>query len=186
MGVLNVIHNRSKSERFKNLMDELQRQGIEDVTIWDAIHDARGGYFGINKAHKQIVRWAKEEGLGKVIIAEDDLQFFDTGAWQYYIDNEPENYDLYLGGVFLGTIGEDNKVGKFTGLTLYTVSSKYYDCFLESEDNEHLDIALGFKGGDFYVCDPFVVRQYNGYSQNEKRYMNYDFMFKSRKTYKNA
>jgi hypothetical protein len=89
-----------------------------------------------------------------------------------------------LGGIFLGEIDNHNETERFTGLSLYMVNYTYYDTFLDAEENEHLDIALCYKGGKFIVCDPFAVRQHNGYSYNEKRFMNYDFMFDNRKVFR--
>lgn len=165
-------------------MNELEKQGIDNYYLWDAVHDMRGTYQGINRAHKQIVQWAKENDLPFVIIAEDDLAFFDKGAYSHFLYSEPQDYDLYLAGVFLGELDANNEVKKFTGLTLYMVRNRYYDTFLSAEENEHLDIALCYKGGKFIVCNPFSVRQHNGYSFNEKRHMNYDFMFNHRNIFK--
>lgn len=181
---LHIIHNNDRIDRYNQLMSELEKQGISNYYLWDAIHDNRGTYQGINRAHKQIVQWAKENELPYVTIAEDDLQFFDKGAYEYFLSNEPEDYDLYLGGVFLGEIDSNNETEKFTGLSLYKVHSDYYNSFLHAEENEHLDIALCYEGGLFKVCNPFVVRQHNGYSFNEKRHMNYDFLFANRNVFK--
>ncbi len=167
-------------------MDELSNQGIENYYLWDAVHDPKGTYQGINKAHKQIIQWAKENGLPYVTVAEDDLQFFDKGAYEYFLNNEPKDYDLYLGGIFLGEIDDDNETQKFTGLSLYKCNYTFFDYFLSAEENEHLDIALCAVGGKFVVSNPFVVKQHNGYSTNEKRYMNYNFMFENRPIFKSG
>ncbi len=167
-------------------MDELEKQGIDNYYLWDAVHDNRGTYQGINKAHKQIIEWAKENGLPYVTICEDDVCFFDKGAYQYFLDNEPKDYDIYLSSIFLGQIDENNETERFTGLTLYRVNYTYFDDFLGAEENEHLDIALSNIGGKFVVSNPFTTRQHNGYSTNEKRYMSYDFMFSNRNVYKNV
>ena len=181
---LHIIHNSDDIRRLYQLEIELTVQGIDNYFLWDAIYDERGTFQGINKAHKQIVRWAKENELPFVTIAEDDLHFFDVGAYKYYLKHEPTIYDLYLGGIFLGELDEESRTKNFTGLTLYRIAKQYYDTFLEADENQHLDIALCQKGGLFKVCNPFVVKQHNGYSTNEKRYMNYDFMFANRNIYK--
>jgi hypothetical protein len=181
---LHIIHNPDDLKRINQLEKELSNQGIDNYYLWDAVYDERGTYQGINKAHKQIVRWAKENDLPFVTVAEDDLLFFDKGAYEYYLNNEPKEYDLYLSGIFLGEIDENNETKKFTGLSLYRVKNNYYNTFLQAEENEHLDIALSYQGGKFIVCNPFTVRQHNGYSTNEKRFLNYDFMFSQRKIFK--
>lgn len=181
---LHIIHNNDDLKRLHQLKIELENQGIDNYYLWNAVYDERGTKQGINRAHKQIVQWAKENDLSFVTIAEDDLYFFDKGAYQYYLNNEPEEYDLYLGGLFLGQVDENNETKQFTGLSLYKVNNRYFDTFLSAEENEHLDIALGYIGGTFKVCNPFVVKQHNGYSFNEKRYMNYDAIFTHRKVFK--
>jgi len=181
---LHIIHNNDDYFRLDRLKKELFEQGIDNFFLWDAVYDERGTYQGINKAHKQIVQWAKENNLPFVTIAEDDIKFFDKSAYRYYLNSEPKEYDLYLGGIFLGEIDENNETKRFTGLSLYRVHHNYYDIFLSAEENEHLDIALGYARGKFVVCNPFAVRQHNGYSTNEKRYMNYDFIFSERKIYR--
>jgi hypothetical protein len=156
-------------------MKELEEQGITNYKLWDGVyHSHKQAKENISEAHKQIVEYAKMAEFGSVIIAEDDIRFFAPGAWKHYLANTPKDYDLYLASVYLGELKEDNTVNSFSGLTLYTVHSRFYDTFLGINPQEHLDRAMEGKGR-FVVCNPFVAEQYDGFSSNtgkEEKYGN--------------
>ena len=179
---IHVIHNSDRADRKKVLLGEFEKQGIRNYVFFPSVHDVELVQKGINKAHKNIIQYAKENNLESVLIAEDDIQFFDEGAFDFYIKNKPDDYDIYLGGIYLGEI-EYGITKRFTGMTLYMVHNKFYDTFLSTDEYEHIDISLAYLG-KYVVCDPFVVRQHNGISDNEKKYMNYDFMFDYRNCFK--
>lgn len=182
--MLNIIHDDNQFKRLEVLKRELETQGITDYKIWDAVHSDTI-IKSISLAHKQIVQWAKDNELPFVIIAEDDLQFFDAGAYDYYMNTFPADYDIYLAGIFLGVLNDDNTVAAFTGMSLYTVHQNFYNTFLSLNENEHIDQALKNKG-KYVVCNPFTVRQHNGVSsQSGGQHCNYDQMFVNRQLYKN-
>src|ERR1700677_1855384 len=100
--IVNVIHDRARTDRYDLLQKEIETHGLT-VKYWPAVKDPLNRVFvGISQAHKQIIRYAKENKLPSVCIAEDDLYFFAPGAWQYFLDNIPADYDIYLGVVFHG------------------------------------------------------------------------------------
>lgn len=179
--VLNIIHKPERTDRYAKLMNELSNQNISDYRFWDGIH-AETVQKGVNLAHKQIVRYAKEMQLSKVLISEDDLKFTDNGAFEYYLNNEPNNYDLYLASIFLGKI-VNGIAERFTALTLYMVAERFYDTFLSTPDHLHIDHALAGLGR-YVVCEPFICTQHNGHSDNTGKYQNYDILFENRKLYK--
>ncbi len=174
---LNVIIG-NRAERQPRLMRELETQQITNYSLWDGVFWPSVKE-SINEAHKQIVRYAKLAEFGEVIIAEDDLKMSRPGAWQYFLSQKPKDYDLYLGGIFLGQPDENNIVTEFTGLTLYSVHSRFYDTFLEVEPTEHIDRALAGKG-KFVVCNPFVCTQYDGVSSNSGQFEKYGELQSSR------
>jgi hypothetical protein len=124
----------------------------------------------INASHKFLVRAAKEAGSPYTIIAEDDVLFSDKGAWQYYLDNMPPSFDLYLGCTYVKPFSER----KVAGFHLYTVHEKFYDRFLDAPDKDHIDIAMNYLGGDYHVCRPIVALQRAGYSANNNAYADYN------------
>lgn len=180
--LLNIIHLTHRKDRLINLIKELDNQLITEYLIWDGILDLENPSRGISKAHKQIVQMAKKNNLPFVLIAEDDIKFTAKGAFNYFLQSEPKDYDLYLGGIYYGNIKPDNSAEDFSGLTLYMIQSKFYDTFLSIPENLPLDRGLSKKG--FYlVCNPFIAIQYDGYSDNKKSYQNYDMYLKGRNLY---
>lgn len=182
---LNIIHLPYRMDRFVTLQRELKAQGIKDgeYEMWDGIVNKSIPFKGISQAHKRIVNDAAMKKLPKVCIAEDDIKFCDKGAWQYFLDNEPSDYDLYLASVYTGTLDANNVVKDFSGLTLYMVHQRFYATFLATNELNHLDRAL-FKRGKYVVCNPFAAIQYNGLSDNKKQIMNYDSYMIGRELFK--
>lgn len=186
---LYILHLEKREDRKVNLLRELEIQRINDYIIMPGFVDHAAVFRGINLAHKSIVRLAKENGLKSVTIAEDDICFLGKGAWQYYLDNMPEDFDMYLGMVYEGKIGEDNRLltdpFTFSGLTLYTVHERFYEKFLSVKQMDHIDKSLGALAGEykFYVCDKFVCKQLNGYSDQKKKDCKYDHYLKGRKLF---
>jgi hypothetical protein len=163
---LNLIHLAHRSDRLATLEKELQQQGITDFKIWDAVFIRAIPIYAILQSHKMIVAHAKQMKLSRVMIAEDDIKFLGLGAWQHYLGNIPFDYDLYLGGIFSGNVKDDGTVEDFSGMTLYTVHERFYDTFLALSKIDNIDRQLARKGR-YVVCNPVVVSQWGGYSDNK-------------------
>lgn len=129
---------------------------------------------GVSNAHKQIVLYAKANGLKEICIGEDDMKFLGKGAFEYFVKNKPDDYDLYLANIFAGNISEDNTVDNFAGLTLYFIHERFYDKFLSSDKLKHLDRAMEDHKGKYVVCNPMVTSQHAGFSENKKAWGEYD------------
>lgn len=129
---------------------------------------------GIALSHCSIVRSAKASGADRVIIAEDDCQFFSPLAMKHFLDNEPGDYDVYLGGLYAGSekVTEDNRLVKFfCGLHLYMVHERFYDRFLSADwQLDSIDNALSRmarKGqAKIVACYPFAAVQRELVSNN--------------------
>ncbi len=117
------------------------------------------------------MQYAKDERLPFVMIAEDDLVFTSVNSWSYYLQNIPDDYDLYLGGIYAGRLDGNKIIDGYSGHTLITVHERFYDFFLSVDSNDHLDRALGKFCAEkkYIVCLPFVCKQLGGYSENKKR-----------------
>lgn len=159
-------------------MNELQSQNITDFMFWPSVH-RKTVKAGINAAHKQIVADAYEKDLPEVAIAEDDILFTSPNSWKYFLEKKPKEFDLYLSMVYLGDPDKDGIVKDFTGMTCYIVSKKFYPTFLTVPDDEHIDRALSGTGV-FFVCHPFIAKQYNGFSANTGKSENYDQLLTGR------
>lgn len=173
---LNIIHLPNDSAhphrelRERNFLKEIKEQGIKDYKVWDGIYNELNPIQAISQSHKMIVRDAKEKGLPRVFIAEDDFMFTNKGAWEYFLKSIPEEYDLFLSHIYYGKWDETGKIkGPFSSLTLYCVHEKFYDKFLLKDETEHLDLTMNKAWRhDIRVCLPMVCKQMSGWSDNEK------------------
>jgi hypothetical protein len=182
---LHIIHLPQRNDRMEILFNELDSQGISEFKIWDGIVDPDKTCRGIAKAHKQIVRYAKENKLPEVLIAEDDLHFTSPGAFDFFLQNKPKDFDLYLGGVSHGKLDPGNQVDDFAGGFFYLVNARFYNEFLNTSEEFHIDRQLRGKG-KFIVCDPFAVIEHSGFSDNTKRFYDADLFFLNRDLYHGA
>lgn len=170
---LHIIHLPGREDRLNILMDELRLQQIHTRKIWDGIDDKVHPARGILKAHQQIVAWAKMHELSCIMIAEDDIKFSAKGAWRFYLDQMPGNFDLYLGGITWGEIRSDFTLEDFSGMVLYTISVRFYDKFLALQPGLDFDRQLAGKGL-YKICHPLVVSQHDGFSDNSRQSMEFE------------
>lgn len=166
---LNIIYDDRNFDRLPYLLEECERYGIE-YKIWAACIDKKTVLESITESFRQIIQWAKDEGLKEVMIGEDDLTFPCNGAWEYFLKNKPNDFDVYVGGSYL----IDNrweykppvvKVNEWVGNHLIIVHEKYYDKWLASKPDGHIDTEQSGKG-DFYVCFPYAALQRPAKSAN--------------------
>jgi hypothetical protein len=177
---MNIIHNQYRPDRWATLLHELERQGITDYRIWPAILD-NPICKGVSRAHKQIVQYAKDWKIPEIIIAEDDIKFPAKDGYKYFLSKKPEDFDLYLGGIYRGEIIE-GKTTDFSSLHLYIIREKFYDTFLSTDETKHLDTELKGKG-DYRVCYPFAAIQYSGFSDVERSKTNFEGLLKDKLIY---
>lgn len=163
---------RGREERVLSIVKQSKEQGFA-VRFHEGEIDRANfidGRVGINRSFKRIVKWAKQNNLPRVIMGEDDLLFSAPGAWQYYLENLPDDYDLWMGVIYAGEIREGRVMNGFSGgMTLITVHERFYDFFLGIDPQNHIDRALGnfcFEK-KYLACAPFVCRQMSkGFSDN--------------------
>lgn len=170
------------SKRLPVLIKELEEQGVANYEIVGSVHDTSSIRKTINASHRSMVQRARDEGLSKVVCMEDDIRFTDVGAWDYYLENEPDDYDIYFGGIYLGKI-VDGIVKSFSAMHCYCVHERFYDIFLSVDKEKHIDEALSGLG-KYWVSDPMIAVQHNGISDSSQTYCNFDSITSSRKLYK--
>jgi hypothetical protein len=174
--IVHCINLEHREDRRASFNKEAFIQGFTPK-FWNGIYDRRNPKRGICQSHKKIIKFAKEEKLDKIIIAEDDCKFTDKGAFDYYIQKMPVDFDLYLGMVYVaGMKGNLITNGMSGSHTLYTVHERFYDYYLSIPDDTHVDRYLGGVAFQhkYLVCFPMVCTQTNGmYSDNLKRSMTY-------------
>lgn len=169
--ILNVINLISRPDRRESVIEQLDSEGVSYL-FWDGII-TKERKVGIHHAHKSIIRYAKENKLPYVAIAEDDLRWTAKGAWNYFLKNIPkESFDLYLSSYYSGMADSNNIINKFSGLSCYICAERFYDKFLGTSEKYHLDTALGMTDGVFYVSPLFCVTQAPGYSDQRKMMVN--------------
>jgi|HubBroStandDraft_5_1064220.scaffolds.fasta_scaffold17127_4 hypothetical protein len=169
---LHIIHLPERTDRWELLQHELEAQQVTDYRIWAGIRDYECPQRGISKAHKQIIAWAKSGGLPAVLIAEDDIAFSGPGALDYFLNEQPSDFDLYLGGIVWGDIQSDHTVDDFAGTTLYLACQRFYPTLLDLPEDKDYDRALAGRG-KFVVCSPLVASQHSGFSDHHNRLVSF-------------
>lgn len=167
--------------REKNVIEQLNSQGIFYHRWVDAIYDKQIPFRGCCKSHKKAVQFAKDHNLPQITICEDDIIFTKHGAFGTYLKNMPIDFDLYLGGIYNlkgegGTLDNGKVVDYFCGMSLYTVNSRFYDFFLGLNELNNIDRELSKTTNihKYIVCNPMVVYQKNGYSFIRRETVNRD------------
>lgn len=176
--VINLPNRIERLQQFNNEFSKLDWNYEISEGIIDNI-----SRIGIKRAHQNAILKAKNSKLDYVMICEDDLKFTcKTKDYLYKaFDNIPDDFDILLLGLYStnGLIKHNQywqKTDTFAGLTCYIMNSKIYDIFIShKDDRNHIDKSMvhDFKF-NCYVLNEFVVKQYNGYSDNVKRITNYD------------
>lgn len=180
---VNVIYDSRRIEKYEHLVGELKRQRINYV-IWPCLIYSTV-VRSINSSHKMIVKEAKEKGLIECCIAEDDILFPHEKGWEWFLKNKPKVYDLYVAGSYFpfektakeGAI----RVNGITGFHLYFVHSRYYDEFLATPDDHHIDTSQ--KSNLMYLCYPMAAIQRPGFSANNKVECNYNSTLRDEDVY---
>jgi hypothetical protein len=167
--VINIISLPKRTDRRESIVKQMELEGIDNYKIWDGIPHMQPK-IGINRAHKQIVQYAKENNLEEVVVAEDDLMWTGTGAWKYFLSQKPVDYDLFVGNYYSGYHDSDCRVFGLRGLTLYFCHSRFFDKFLSLPEIMHIDGAIANSGAKVIVCEKFVCRQSPGFSDQRKRH----------------
>jgi len=179
MEVVHVINLEIREDRLLHAAKQAKAQGYA-IRVWDAIYSPNrvGTKKAICQSHKKIIRYAQENNLPYVIIMEDDCKLFAEGAFQYYMDNMPKDFDLYCGTIFQGDVKEGRVVnGMSATMTLYCVHKRFYNFMLnEVPDDCHIDRYAGDHAHRFkYFIPPLLVcTQTGGFSNNLKKEVYYD------------
>lgn len=171
--IVNCINLSTRIDRRESAQRQADEQGFK-IMFCDGVVE-NPAFKGISLAHRQIIKSAKEAGDTTCVIMEDDCVFSSPKSFDYYINNIPDDFDIYFSMIYSGTIKGQRIVSGISGLTLYMVHERFYDFFLTAPNDQHLDRWLGhyvdqFK---FMVCDPYVCKQLGGFSDNHKRKMDY-------------
>lgn len=174
---VHILHDPRRPEKLKQVMDEVTRQGITEYEVWFGTPESGSApvEVTINRMHKRIVEYAKNNSLACVCILEDDVLFPAPDGWQYFLRHIPQvDYNLYLGGHY-GKIDRIKQKGfdhlvtcdRPSGFHCYTIHQCYYDTFLRTPDDVHIDDYQTEQ--PLYVCFPFAAVQSPGWSSVLKK-----------------
>ena len=175
---VNIIFDSRRQEKYDPLINELKNQGIANYTIWPCLIYP-SVVKSINASHKMIVKNAKDNGEPECVLMEDDCYFPAADGWKYFLDNKPEDYDLYLAATYVVT----KPLKHICGFHLYCVHEKFYEKFLSVPDESHIDTVMDSVKGDFVFCYPFAALQRPGFSANNKSVVNYNLILKKEDIY---
>lgn len=162
---------------------ELERQGIE-AKIVTPVYNSESVEKSINLSHKNMVRMAKAQNLPEVCILESDAQFPAPDGWQYFLENKPATFDIYLGGAYglSGLQPGARRIISWEGMHCYIIHSRFYDRFLSVPEDQHIDVAMDGLGV-YYVCYPFAAIQRPGWSATSKQEVNYNRLLSKEDVY---
>jgi hypothetical protein len=181
-----VIHLPEQTDRLKTLAYEMNRFFI-DYTIFPGIKLDKG-WKGISESFKKVISENLNEE--KILIFEDDVKFTSDKSivkFNECIDSLPDNWDILIGGSYWYEeelkIGSLIKVKDFCSLHCTLIRNTAYEHFL-SHNGEIKDIdrhlgKLSKEGKlNVYLCDPMIAVQYNGFSHNREKVVNYDSLLR--------
>lgn len=182
--IINVINLLHRELRLQQFHEQSLEQGF-GYRVWPGIvypHDRKRGVY---EAHAQIVKYAKEQNLPYIMIAEDDCRFFAPNAFNYFLENIPTDADIYFSMVYVGAIKDNRIVSVFSGMTMYIVFQRFYDFYLSLPESCHLDRELGLSANihKYIVCDKFCTFQDGSKSDNSLMQCDYSPYLKDRKIY---
>lgn len=174
-----IIHDDRRDEEKRVLCEkEVHRQGIQQYNFWPANYVGETVEAAINQSHKQVVALAKEMGWDEVCIMESDVMFPAADGWKYFLMKQPlpGSYDLYLAGTYGEVLYHKLYGYPYTdipcGFHCYIIDSRYYDTFLATPAEQHIDSAQ--RGGVYRLCYPFAAIQRPGWSANAKKKVDYN------------
>ena len=174
-----IIHNFCNKKRRELLHGEITTQAIPPTQThwWAATVDKDNPVRGCHLSHRNIVRWAQMKKIPEVLIWEDDVMFTAPGAFQYFLDNKPLDYDIYTAGVYGQGAEYDHEGGtikRMSGTHCYIVHSRFYDRLIALDENDHMDLRLSQSGAIIKLCCPMTALQHPGYSEILNKEVDYN------------
>lgn len=182
---LYVIHVPDRHDRLRDLIESFQSVGLQidhpKVIIFDACcpqtengFESRGAH-GCFRSHLEILKAARDEGLDRVLIAEDDLDFLvlerdaeallkplDANNWDFFFAGYHFPERFLPNGTGLVDIGTRYVIG---GAHLYAVSARAYDPLISWLDaalvgplpRPHVDVAISEARATIPGCVTWVA-----------------------------
>lgn len=193
------INLDSSTDRWIETVKEFEKWGITGVERYSAVNGDTlnieseiliPGEIGITMTHINIINECKKRGYKNVLIMEDDVYFTeDILKFNEYMESLPNDWSLfYLGGMQLGgkppiPINKNIlKVNHVLMLHCFAINSNIFDLILElipnlekQVDHYYIDIQKIFPT---YLTNPYIAYQRVGFSDIQKKEVNYDKYYK--------
>jgi hypothetical protein len=161
--VARVISLPHRTDRRTHFALQAMAQGIAHRFVDGLKMDTPAA--GINEAHRACVAAAKANGEPFALVMEDDAWFPARDGYAHFMRQMPQEFDLYLGGVYGRPEDADGVCTWFNGLHCYVVAARFYDTYLAIDPSTHIDHAL--RGlGRYVVCRPYACMQLSDHSDN--------------------
>jgi len=190
---LNIIHLAKRQDRRISFMRQIIEHKIP-AQIWPGIIVPGKPWTGISQAYKQVVANAKDSNLPYCIIADDDFELTHPDSWALFLENKPEDFDLYFAGISGGNVEEGfsepnvKRVTNWSGTFLFAVHQRFYDTFLAADEDKNIDRWFGINGLDsiekslgrkpvYKVRYPLVCGCIDGVSDNSGKVMEHRKFF---------
>ena len=164
-----VINLDRRPDRLEKITKQLNRLGIA-FERFSAVDDGNP-VESCKNSHQAVLSKARADGLGSILILEDDALFGDDflSEFEKMRGELPNSWDmLYLGGTIMNKeFYSDMLIRSKRTLSLhaYAVNSKAFDILIKPSRG-HIDWTYTYLHGQIeaYVCSPALVKAYPSYS----------------------
>jgi glycosyl transferase family 25 len=193
------INLDTRPDRKSFFENQMRMIGINNAKRFNAIKHNIGA-IGCSLSHLELLKYAKQENMDRILIMEDDIMFTRPKLFVYYLNNfltKHKNFDVLL--IAGNNMGEytrlDNfcvKISKCQTTTGYLVKSHYYDKLIQNyeEGINKLKLNIGLINkyaidqywtqlqlhDRWYLLTPLTVTQKPDYSDIEKKEINYNIL----------
>lgn len=174
-----VIHIKGSS-RYSSMVKELDKYYKDEYTVFDAIVKPKA-HEGISESFRKII--SENYNEPQLHIFEDDIMFRGKDARKVFEDSYnslPKDWELYLAGSYTYTekenLGNLLLINDFRSLHNIVINKSAYDYFLSHDPKitNNIDTHVSGISKKCYLCNPQIAVQYNGYSYNRGKEVNYD------------
>ena len=172
----------NRKDRRQKIKKHLKKRKIQ-FKFYNAVKNTQNPAKGCLQSHLNIIRQAKQKNLKAIMILEDDCFFIKKPV----LPEPPKDWDmLYLGGNLEEVIEKKENWNQMRCWTThsYIIKQNMYDIIIKglSDYNKEIDryyceeIHKTYK---CYMAEPQITKQMAGYSNIEKKKVNYDTMKKA-------
>ena len=195
--VINLDH---RTDRWEKVVNSFKSIGLDNYERYSAIK-TDNGWLGCNLSHLGVIEKSKENGYDNFLVFEDDFVLQDNfiESVTETIKQLPEDWDMfYLGGnLSMCKVKEQiskniTKVDSVLTTHCYAMRGTIYDKVLNESPimppqkgflrGQVIDVYYSEKicpNHNTYICDPMLCTQDTGYSDIEKRVVNYSNLIKN-------